>query len=117
MMTKLTANCGFTLIEVLISLILITAITVPLIVHFYSNSMASRAEHEIVALSLAQQEQISLCFDGSSFVPLKKRTVHNTVYSITSNRNGEELVRYTVTISVGTLTIGTFEFMCNQGNF
>jgi prepilin-type N-terminal cleavage/methylation domain-containing protein len=88
---------GFTLIEILVALFLLTSIALPLITGLCANTNTLRTEESLVATWLLEQEAASVRLFTDEGLMSKRRIVDGKAWVIQIRAEGSPLAKYTLT--------------------
>lgn len=88
---------GYTLLEVIISLFLLMAVAVPATTAFFLNGSSVKAQHDLTAVWLLEQEAENLRIVPDDVVSIKRRKIGDVEWVIQIEATGSPLVRYHLT--------------------
>jgi hypothetical protein len=91
-----TNQCGYTLLETVISLTILMIVVVPLLSRLYQNTSLADARYELVGIRLIEQEAALVCAMPNEFSPLKKRYVDKQEWTIRADVAANGPLRYTL---------------------
>jgi prepilin-type N-terminal cleavage/methylation domain-containing protein len=85
---------GFTLIETMMSLVIFTAIVIPLMSFLYQDSFFAYDRDKITALCLLDQEGTILKRIPSMYAPVKRKTINGIEWTIKTEKEGTFLITF-----------------------
>lgn len=92
-------NSGYTLIEVIISLSIFIAISVPMLCAVINNTGSLRSREALEATWMLDQEAASIRFSPDEAMPVKHRIIEGREWTVRIETEGKPLVRYSLTAS------------------
>jgi hypothetical protein len=90
---------GYTLIEVVISLAIFIAISVPMLCAVVRNTGALRSQEALEAVWMLEQEAASIRFSPGEPMPVKHRIIEGRDWTIRIETEGRPLVKYSLAAS------------------
>jgi type II secretory pathway pseudopilin PulG len=90
----LTTNCGYTLLEVLISLFLFIAIAVPMLTGVVTNTGALRSQEALTAAYILEQEAAFARLFPDDVPLVKHRVVDGKSWTVTIDAQGSPLRKF-----------------------
>jgi hypothetical protein len=94
MKQKLPSQNGFTILETLVSFIILVSIAVPLITVMYSGKGITDNEKTITAMCILEQEAALVKLFPERTIPEKRRIINGKEWKIKTEVSGNSLLKY-----------------------
>jgi type II secretory pathway pseudopilin PulG len=88
---------GYTLLEVVIALAILTAVVVPLVSIISRTVFTGNLKNELTGIWLCEQEADLIMAFPDHTIPVKHRYIDNLEWTIKTEKSGSGLIRYTLT--------------------
>jgi prepilin-type N-terminal cleavage/methylation domain-containing protein len=85
---------GFTLIETMMSLVIFTAIVIPLMSFLYQDTFFAHDRDKIIALCLLDQEGKILRRIPAMYAPVKRKMINGIEWTIKTEKEGTPLITF-----------------------
>ena len=95
-MEKNNKISGYTLLETVISLMILTSVIVPCIAFFYRSTVLTDVYRELEAAWLIEQEAAVIRTFPGEFLPVRRRYIEGKEWTIRSARTGGNVVTYRI---------------------
>jgi|GEM_PF-4490878 len=97
---KIDGTGGYTLVEAMISLIILLVFSIALFGRFRYDSSLSDSRRKYVAMRLIDREATLLHTFPHSMMPIKRHTINNDEWTVRTSRTDAGVTCYTVTAEV-----------------
>jgi Tfp pilus assembly protein PilV len=97
---------GFTLLEVVIGIVLFVAVALPLTAWFYSNNGTIHSQESLIAVWLLEQESAHIKMFPEEVGSVRVRVVDGKEWKIMINKEGNQLVQYTLSAATNGKKMG-----------
>jgi hypothetical protein len=101
---------GYTLIETVLSLVVLMAVAVPMLSRLYRGFMIADTRLEVTGTWLLEQEAAIINMFPSTMLPVKRRYINGTEWTIRAERQRAEPAHYLLTAEVRGKECATVHF-------
>lgn len=93
---KSKASAGYTLLETLVSLIILMSVVVPLVTYFYRGTLLTESRRELEGTWLVEQEAAVIKLNPDTMLPVKRRYIGGREWTIRSEKQNGTVTTYRI---------------------